>query len=62
MLTLTLCERCKRVDSAFDLPVEESSYVDDKQRRQHAQIDLPSQGLLIDASWRAWHIHRILHV
>ena len=62
MLTLATCEYYKRVESAFDLPVEESSYVDDKQSRQYAQIDLPSQGLLVDARWRAWHVHRILHV
>ena len=61
MLTLAACERCGCVDSAFDLPVEESSYVDDEQSRQHAQIDLPSQGLLIDARWRAWHVHRTLY-
>ena len=61
MLTLATCERFERVDSAFDLPVEESSYIDDKQSRQHAEIDLPSQSLLIDARWRAWHIHRSLH-
>lgn len=60
MLTLATCEHCERVDSAFDLPVEESSYVDYKQSRQHAEIDPPSQGLLIDARWRARHIHRSL--
>ena len=42
MLTLTTCERRERVNSAFDLPVEESSYIDDEQSRQHAEIDLPS--------------------
>ena len=42
MLTLTTCERPERVNSAFDLPVEESSYIDDEQSRQHAEIDLPS--------------------
>ena len=56
MLTLARCEHCECIDSAFDLPVEESSYVDDEQSRQHAQIDLPSQGLLIDGRWRAWHV------
>ena len=62
MLTLATCEHSKRVESVFDLPVEESSYVDDEQRRQHAQIDLPNQGLLVDARWWAWRIHRILHI
>ena len=62
MLTLATGEHCERVDSAFDLPVEESSYVDDEQHRQYAQIDLPHQGLLVNARWRAWYIHRILHV
>ena len=62
MLTLATCELCKRVDSVFDLPVEESSYVDDEQRRQHAQIDLPSQCFLVDARWWAWRIYRILHI
>lgn len=61
MLTLATCERRESVDSAFDLPVEESSYIDDEQSRQHAEIDLSSQGLLIDARWHAWHIHQILY-
>ena len=61
MLTLATCELSERVDNAFELPVEESSYVDYKQSRQHAEIDLPNQRLLIDARWRAWHIHRSLH-